>query len=252
MKVSFINAMANLCDSAGADIDEVAAGLGSDSRIGSQFLSAGLGYGGSCFPKDIAALQSLAAKWGCPIPLLEEVQRINESQREQFLQSIGEVLGAIEGKRIAALGLAFKGGTDDIRCSPAIAVVEKLLEQGARVSAFDPAAMERSRAQVQHRNLHFATDPYEAAREAHAALILTDWDEFRKLDLERLKTTLADPVMFDGRNLFSPKAMAAKGFSYYSIGRAAAIPAACRHTRPGRSLSRASAAGAEAPANAGD
>lgn len=252
MKVSFINAMANLCHSAGADIDEVAAGIGSDSRIGTQFLRAGLGYGGSCFPKDVAALQALAAQWGCPLPLLEEVQRINESQRERFLESIGQVLGVIEGKRIAALGLAFKGGTDDIRCSPAIAIVEKLLERGARVSAFDPAAMERSRAQVQHRSLHFATDPYEAARDAHAALILTDWDEFRTLDLERLKSTLAEPVMFDGRNLFSPKAMAAQGFSYYSIGRAAAIPTTSRQTRPGRSLTRASAAGAEAPANAGD
>lgn len=252
MKVSFINAMANLCDIAGADIDEVAAGIGSDSRIGPNFLRAGLGYGGSCFPKDAAALQALAAQRGCALPLLEEVQRINANQREQFLETIAQALGKIEGKRIAALGLAFKGGTDDIRSSPAIAIVEKLLERGARVCAFDPAAMERSRAQVQHRSLHFATDPYEAARDAHAALILTDWDEFRTLDLERLKSTLADPVMFDGRNLFSPKAMAAQGFSYYSIGRAAAIPAACRQTSPGRSLTRASAAGAEAPANAGD
>jgi UDPglucose 6-dehydrogenase len=252
MKVSFVNAIANLCQAAGADIDEVARGIGSDSRIGPKFLHAGLGYGGSCFPKDVAALEALSKKWGCALPLLQEVQHVNENQRAQFLERICEVLDGVEGKRIGALGLSFKAGTDDIRCSPAIAVIEKLLERGARISAFDPVAMDRTKAQLHDRNLRFAVDPYDAARDAHALLILTDWDEFRGLDLERLKETLRDPVMFDGRNLFSPKVMAAQGFSYYSIGRPAAMPAACRYTRPGRSLSRASAAGAEAPASAGD
>jgi UDPglucose 6-dehydrogenase len=252
MKVSFVNAIANLCQAAGADIDEVARGIGSDSRIGPKFLHAGLGYGGSCFPKDVAALEALSKKWGCALPLLQEVQHVNENQRAQFLERICEVLDGVEGKRIGALGLSFKAGTDDIRCSPAIAVIEKLLERGARISAFDPVAMDRTKAHLHDRNLRFAVDPYDAARDAHALLILTDWDEFRGLDLERLKETLRDPVMFDGRNLFSPKVMAAQGFSYYSIGRPAAMPAACRYTRPGRSLSRASAAGAEAPASAGD
>ncbi|HKW75019.1 MAG TPA: UDP-glucose/GDP-mannose dehydrogenase family protein [Terriglobales bacterium] len=252
MKVSFINAMANLCQAAGADIDEVAAGIGSDSRIGPKFLRAGLGYGGSCFPKDVAALDALASEWGCELGLLREVQRINEGQRTLYVDKVREVLDGISGKRIAALGLAFKARTDDIRCSPAIAVIEALLEEGATVCAYDPAAMPNAKRQVRHPHLSFAADPYAAARDAHALLVLTDWEEFRTLDLRRLQNSLVNSLIFDGRNLYSPKSMAAQGFSYYSIGRAAAIPATCRHTQPRRSLTRATAASAEAPANSGD
>ena len=252
MKVSFINAMANLCQTAGADIEEVASGVGSDSRIGPKFLRAGLGYGGSCFPKDVAALQAVAAQWGCELPLLKEVQHINDAQRAQYVRTIDQVLGGVEGKRIAALGLAFKAGTDDIRCSPAIAVVEALLKQGACVNAYDPVALERAKTQLAHRNLVFCNSAYDAARDAHAMLVLTDWEDFRVLDLQRLKNTLAHPIVFDGRNLFAPKMMAAQGFSYYSIGRAPAIPAVCRQARPSRSLAHAATAGAEAPMNSGD
>lgn len=254
MKVSFINAMANLCETAGADVEEVALGIGSDSRIGPKFLRAGLGYGGSCFPKDVAALQTLAAQWDCELNLLQEVQHINEMQRTLYVDEIREVLNGISGRRIAALGLAFKAGTDDVRCSPAIAVIEALLQEGARVCAYDPAAMKNAKRQVPHPHLSFAADPYAAVRDAHALLLLTDWEEFRKLDLSRVHNSLANPIIFDGRNLYSPKIMAAEGFSYYSIGRPAAIPGICRPTNSGKQLTRATASASQESASvtAGD
>jgi len=217
MRVSFINAVANLCESVGASVEEVCAGLGADSRIGPEFLQPGIGYGGACFPKDLAAFHAVARECGYDFALLDEVKRINEMQRERFLGKVREALWTIKGKRLAVLGLAFKGGTDDIRESPAIFVVEQLLAEGATVVAYDPAAMPRAREVFTE--LEYAEDAYEAADGADGLLILTDWEEFAALELARLRRALRYPIVVDGRNLFSPERMAEEGFFYHSIGR---------------------------------
>ena len=171
--------MANLAESVDANIEDIAAGMGMDSRIGPSFLRAGLGYGGSCFPKDVAAFHWVAQQQGLNFQLLEEVRRINEAQREVFFNKVRSALWTLRGKRLAALGLAFKGGTDDIRESPAIDIIQRLLDAGAHVSAYDPAAMDRAReAMPPSEMLTYAADLYEAAQDADAALILTEWNEF--------------------------------------------------------------------------
>jgi UDPglucose 6-dehydrogenase len=220
MKISFINAVANLAESVDADIEDIAAGIGMDSRIGPRFLNAGLGYGGSCFPKDVAAFHWAAQQQGLNLQLLEEVRRINDAQRDVFFNKVRSALWTLRGKKIAALGLAFKGGTDDIRESPAIAIVRLLLEAGAQVQAYDPAAMERARQELAgSENMSYADDPYQAAKDAEAVLILTEWREFAELDLRRLKGVLKFPIVIDGRNLYRPQAMAEHGFTYVSMGR---------------------------------
>lgn len=220
LKISFINAVANLAESVDADIEDIAAGMGMDSRIGPSFLHAGLGYGGSCFPKDVAAFHWVAQQQGLNFPLLEEVRRINDAQREVFFNKVRSALWTLRGKRLAALGLAFKGGTDDIRESPAIDIVRRLLDAGAIVRAYDPAAMERAReAMPPTDKLTYAADLYEAAQDADAALILTEWDEFARIDLPRLNRALKFPFVIDGRNLYRPETMAEHGFTYVSIGR---------------------------------
>ncbi len=224
MKISFINAIANLCESLGADIEEVSRGIGSDPRIGSMFLRAGLGYGGSCFPKDVSSFRTVARKWGYEFRLLEEVVLINEEQRARFLNKVRTAVGTLAGKRIAALGLAFKGGTDDIRESPAVAIIQALLQEGCRVVAFDPAAMERARVELPWQDLSYAENPYEAATGADALLVLTDWEEFGTLDLLRLKGRLKSAIVVDGRNLYQPEEMAAQGFQYHSVGRSMEPP----------------------------
>jgi len=219
MKISFINAVANVCELVGADIEEVSCGIGADTRIGSRFLRAGLGYGGSCFPKDVSAFKSVAEECGYQLRLLDEVIHINDEQRQAFLRKVRIALRTLKGKRLAVLGLAFKGGTDDIRESPAVAIVKALLSQECSVVAFDPAAMERAKAELEYENLSFAADPYAAASQADALLILTDWEEFGTLDLAHIKSALHYPIVLDGRNLYDPDEMTSHGLTYYSVGR---------------------------------
>src|SRR5467141_891725 len=223
MKISFVNAVASICESVGADVRQVCQGIGTDSRIGPRFLNPGIGYGGSCFPKDLMAFRAVARECGYEFRLLDEVMRINEDQRQRFLRKVRTALWTLRGKRLGVLGLAFKGGTDDIRESPAIFLVQALLQEGCKITAYDPAAMERTQ-DVMISNLKFANSAYEAARGADALLILTEWEEFANLDLDRLNRELKYPIVIDGRNLYGPETMAAHGFTYYSVGRAACHP----------------------------
>ncbi|HEY5381565.1 MAG TPA: UDP-glucose/GDP-mannose dehydrogenase family protein [Acidobacteriaceae bacterium] len=225
LKISFINAVSNLCEAADANVEQVARGIGLDSRIGPRFLRPGIGYGGSCFPKDVAAFRSVALQMGVDFNLLAEVEKINVQQKKRFLSKVRAALWTLRGKRLAVLGLAFKGETDDIRESPAIDMVEMLLAEGCCVSAYDPAAMQRAQATLPPSGqMIYATDAYEAARDADALLILTDWKEFTSLDLKRLHSALRYPIVVDGRNLFDPAVMKEHGFTYMSVGRPAATP----------------------------
>ncbi len=219
MKVSFINAVANLCEAVGANVEQVCEGIGSDQRIGRRFLQPGIGYGGSCFPKDLAAFRAVARECGYDFSLLDEVMKINRDQQQRFLRKARSALWTLKGNRMAVLGLAFKGGTDDIRESPALALVQALLREGCDVVAYDPAAMERARQELPSQGVSYAENAYEAARGADALPILTDWEEFASLDLERLRTELKYPIVLDGRNLYAPQLMSDRGFIYLSIGR---------------------------------
>jgi UDPglucose 6-dehydrogenase len=226
LKISFINAVANLAESVDADIEDIAEGIGLDSRIGPKFLRAGLGYGGSCFPKDVAAFHWVAQQQGVNFQLLEEVRKINETQKDVFFNKVRSALWTLRGKRLAALGLAFKGDTDDIRESPAIDMIKRLLEAGASITAYDPAAMERAEAVLPPSNkLAYAANIYEAAKDADAVLILTDWKEFASIDLVRLNQALRFPIVIDGRNLYKPQEMNDHGFTYVSVGRPASYQA---------------------------
>ena len=223
MKISFINAVATICESVGADVQQVCKGIGSDSRIGPRFLNPGIGYGGSCFPKDLTAFRSVAQECGYDFRLLDEVIRINEDQRQRFLRKVRSALWTLKGKRLGVLGLAFKGGTDDVRESPALLLVQALLQEGCVIAAYDPAATERAR-EVLPSNVEFVSSPYQAAASADALLILTEWDEFASLNLERVHAALKYPIIIDGRNLYDPSLMAAHGFTYYSVGRQTTAP----------------------------
>ena len=226
LKISFINAVANVAEAVDADIEDIAAGMGLDSRIGPKFLRAGLGYGGSCFPKDVAAFHWVAQQRGIDFQLLQEVRRINDTQRDVFFNKVLSALWTLRGKRLAALGLAYKGDTDDIRESPAISTIQRLLEAGATVAAYDPAAMERAKEVLPpSQKLHYAGDLYEAAQDADAVLILTDWKEFASMDLVRLNRAARFPIVIDGRNLYKPEKMAEHGFTYVSVGRPASYQA---------------------------
>jgi len=222
LKISFINAVANLAESVDADIQDIAAGMGLDSRIGPQFLRAGLGYGGSCFPKDVAAFHWVAQQRGVDFQLLDEIRKINETQKEIFFNKVLSALWTLRGKRLAALGLAFKGDTDDIRDSPAIDVIKKLLGAGALVTAYDPAATERAKSVLPPGDkMRYAESLYEAAKNADAVLILTDWKEFANIDFVRLNQQVRFPIVIDGRNLYKPEQMREHGFTYVSVGRPA-------------------------------
>jgi UDPglucose 6-dehydrogenase len=226
LKISFINAVANLAESVDADIEDIAAGMGLDSRIGPKFLRAGLGYGGSCFPKDVAAFYWVAQQQGVDFQLLEEVRKINTTQQQVFFNKVRSALWTLRGKKLAALGLAFKGDTDDIRDSPAIDVIQKLIAAGASITAYDPAAMERTQSVLPpSENMRYAASAYEAAEGADAVLILTDWKEFANLDLRQLNQALRFPIVIDGRNLYQPSVMLEHGFTYVSVGRPAAYTA---------------------------
>jgi UDPglucose 6-dehydrogenase len=223
LKLSFINAVANLAEAVDADIEDIAAGIGLDSRIGPKFLRAGLGYGGSCFPKDVAAFYFVAKQCGVDLQLLQEIRAINFTQKEIFFNKIVSALWTLRGKRIAALGLAFKADTDDVRESPALDIIRKLLSAGAIVTAYDPAATDRAKEVLPaSSNLIYADDLYEAAKDADAVVILTEWKEFASVDLDRLRQVLRFPIVVDGRNLFKPQHMLEHGFTYFSVGRPAA------------------------------
>ena len=225
LKISFINAVSNLCEATDANVQQVAQGMGLDSRIGPRFLRPGIGYGGSCFPKDVAAFRSVADQMGVDFSLLTEVERINATQKKRFLAKVRSALWTLRGKKLGVLGLAFKGDTDDIRDSPAIEMVKMLLGEGCSIAAFDPAAIERTQAIVPPSDkMAYAADAYSAAEDADALLILTDWPEFARLDLDKLRRGLRYPIVIDGRNMYEPAAVAAAGMTYYSVGRPAAHP----------------------------
>jgi len=224
MKISFINAVANISEAVGADIVEVCAGVGSDSRIGAKFLNAGIGYGGSCFPKDVQAFHAVASQSGYDFRLLKEVMHINAEQRRRFLKKVRSALWTLRGKKLAVLGLAFKGGTDDVRESAAIVIIEALLKEGARVKAYDPAATPKAQSLLPVESVTYAKDPYDAAAGSDALLILTEWQEFAELDLGRMRKLLKYPIVVDGRNLYEPANMADAGLVYYSMGRATGVP----------------------------
>lgn len=219
LKISFANALARLSERAGADVTAIVDVMGSDPRIGPAFLSAGLGYGGFCFPKDVAALERLSSRLGYPFPLLREVARLNDEAVEAVALKIEEALWNLEGKRVAMLGLAFKPQTDDVRFSPALALARILMQRGAEVVGYDPQAIEEAAREVPE--MQFASDAYEAVDGAHCAVVATEWGEFLELDLSALRARMAYPVIVDGRNLFDPAEMVAAGFSYYSVGRPA-------------------------------
>ena len=220
MKISFINAVANICEAVEADVEDVCCGIGADSRIGPRFLKAGIGYGGSCFPKDVAAFRFLARNYGYEFGLLDEVEEINSDQRTRFIRKLRSALWTLKGKRLGVLGLAYKCGTDDLRESPAVAIVKELLAEGASIRAYDPAAMERAR-RVFGPTVAFVNDPYEAAEAADGLLILTEWEEFAQLDLNRIREKLTYPIVVDGRNIFSREQMESAGLVYHSVGRPA-------------------------------
>ncbi len=216
-KISFINAIANICEKTGADVNKVAEGMGMDKRIGKSFLNAGIGYGGSCFPKDVEAFIKIAQKSGYDFKLLREVQNINEQQRRAFVKKIEKVLWNLKGKKIAILGLAFKPNTDDMRFAPSIDIVKALQNEGATIAAHDPAA-EHS-AKTLFSNVEFCPNPYEAAKGADAVLFLTEWQQFRNIDFDKLKSVMKGKVILDGRNMFEPKQMRQLGFEYHGVGR---------------------------------
>jgi UDPglucose 6-dehydrogenase len=217
LKISYANVIADLCERIGADVEEVTQAMGLDPRIGSQFLRAGLGFGGFCFPKDVQAFIHLAGTVGINFDILKSAERVNKERINQFMAKVGQALWVVKGKRIAVLGLAFKANTDDIRFSPALEVVKELLREGAEVHATDPQAISRAKAQLPGVTYH--EDPYEALRDADAALLCTEWDAFRELDWELAGELMARRLVIDGRNLYSPAKMRALGFEYASIGR---------------------------------
>jgi UDPglucose 6-dehydrogenase len=217
LKISYANVIADLCERIGADVEEVTHAMGMDPRIGTQFLKAGLGFGGFCFPKDIQAFIHLSASVGVDFDMLKAAERVNKERLHAFFQKIHKALWVIKGKRVAVLGLAFKANTDDIRFAPALEVMKRLLEEGAEVHACDPQAI--SRTQPLYPKVHYHEDPYEAVKDADAALICTEWQIFRKLDWERAGKLMARRLVIDGRNLYSPKTMQNLGFDYYSFGR---------------------------------
>ncbi len=217
LKISYINAIAVLCEATGANVQEVANGMGMDERIGRRFLQASLGFGGSCFPKDLSAFIKIAEQVGYDFRMLKEVQQINTAQMERFVKKILETLWVLKDKTIGVLGLAFKQNTDDVRMSPAIELCQRLQKEGAVLRVHDPKAMEKAKAVL--KGVTFVEDLNAVAEGCDALVVATEWDEFKKLDLDRARKALTHPIMFDGRNLFDPAEMERLGFIYKSIGR---------------------------------
>jgi UDPglucose 6-dehydrogenase len=223
LKISYANALSEICEAAGADVIKVTEGIGTDKRIGRAFLNAGLGYGGSCFPKDIAAFIAISRQLGTPFGLLEEVQRINDRQFKRFLDALREALWVLKEKKIAIWGLSFKPNTDDVRSSVAIRLVEAIVGEGAEVSVFDPKAMAKARELPVASKIRFASSAIDAANDAEALVIATEWPEFGAIDLAQLREAMRTPLIFDGRNLIDPVAAADFGFQYRGIGRGALV-----------------------------
>ncbi len=217
LKISYINAIAAICEATGANVQEVAQGMGMDERIGRRFLNAGIGFGGSCFPKDLSAFIKIAEQVGCDFRLLKEVQRINAEQMDRFVKKITDTLWVLKDKKIGVLGLAFKQNTDDVRMSPAIELCQRLQKEGAVLRVHDPKAMEKARAILS--NVTYVDNMNDVAEGCDALVVATEWDEFKKLNLERVRKLLTHPILFDGRNLFDPREMEKLGFIYKSVGR---------------------------------
>jgi len=216
-KISFINAVSVICEKVGADINEVARGMGLDRRIGSQFLNAGLGYGGSCFPKDLDAFISISEKLGYNFSLLQEIRNVNEQQKTMFLSKIKNALWIIKDKIITVLGLSFKPDTDDIRNAPSIDIINALQAEGARIKVYDPQSMEKARSVLG--KAVFCKNAYDACKSSDCLVVLTEWDEFKALDFAKVKKLLRRPLVIDGRNMYEPQMMKKAGFRYISVGR---------------------------------
>jgi len=248
-KISFINEMANLCEAVGADVHTVAKAMGLDGRIGRKFLHAGPGYGGSCFPKDTSAMVRFARRHGERVRLVEATVAVNRAQHQRMVRKIETALGGVRGKRVAVLGLAFKPETDDLRAAPALAIIAGLLRRGAEIVAHDPVAMDNARALPVGKRIAFAPDAYAAAAGADAAVIVTEWNPYRRLDLKRLARGLRRPVLFDLRNVYEPADAARAGLAYHGVGRgtrAAAKTATKAAPRTARKPARRPAAKAAA------
>lgn len=216
-KISFINAIANICEKAGADVTQVAKGMGYDSRIGADFLQAGLGFGGSCFPKDTMSLRHVTRRFGEDTMLFDAVLTLNEQRVPRFLQRIEQGLGDVKGKVIGILGLAFKPNTDDLRDAKSLEIIEALQNKGARIRVYDPIAMDAAKSLL--KDVEFSRNAYEAATGCDALIVVTDWNEFKLLNLDKLRDAMKQPLVFDGRNIYNPDRMRKCGFTYYSIGR---------------------------------
>ena len=220
LKISYINAVANICEASGANVEEVANGIGLDARIGRRFLNAGIGFGGSCFPKDLSAFIKISEQLGYDFQLLKQVQHINAGQMDRFINKITDTLWVLKDKKIGVLGLAFKQNTDDCRMSPAIEVCQRLLKGGAHLRVHDPKGMDKAKEILQPGPaLTYVEDMNDVAEGCDALVIATEWPEFKKLDLERVHKLLTHPILFDGRNLFDPQEMERIGFVYKSVGR---------------------------------
>jgi len=221
MKISFINMISDLCETVGADIDKIAEGIGLDPRIGPSFLSPGIGYGGFCFPKDLQAFVAIGEKFGCDFSLLQEVEKINLRRVEQFVQKTKEELWVLRGKKVGVWGLSFKPDTDDIRFAPSLTIIRRLLSEGVEIQAYDPEAMGKAKGELPE--IQYCDDPYEAAKGTEAILALTEWKEFREVDLDRVRSLMVRPLIIDGRNMFSEERVISHGFDYVSVGRAASV-----------------------------
>jgi UDPglucose 6-dehydrogenase len=217
LKISYINAISNICEAVGADVKKVAEGMGYDKRIGPRFLEAGIGYGGSCFPKDIKAFIHMAREARYDFELLKIIEKINHAQRERAVKKIKEILWILNGKTICVLGLAFKPNTDDLREAPALEIIPQLIKEGAKIKTYDPVATTRARQIL--KNVQFCRNPYEAARGSDLVFIATEWEEFRKIDWGKIKKLMRVPAMVDGRNFFDPEKMKKLGFIYKGFGR---------------------------------
>lgn len=217
LKISYINAVSVICEATGANVQQVANGMGMDERIGRRFLNAGIGFGGSCFPKDLSAFIAISQSLGYDFGLLKEVQRINAQQMERFLKKITDTLWVLKDKKVGVLGLAFKQNTDDVRMSPAIELCQRLQKEGATLRVHDPKGMDKAKALL--KNVEYVADMNAVAEGCDALVVATEWEEFKKLDLERARKALTHPIMFDGRNLFDPEEMEKLGWIYKSVGR---------------------------------
>jgi UDPglucose 6-dehydrogenase len=216
-KISFINEIANICESLGADVKEVAHGMGADHRIGPHFLGAGIGWGGSCFPKDVKALIHMAELYGERPEIMRAVLHVNYDQRKRLIQKLRHILGGFRGKTVGLWGLAFKPNTDDMRDPPSISLISMLQHEGAHVKAYDPEAQENAERLLQ--DVVFCADPYQVAEGVDALILVTEWNEFKQLDMPRVRSLMAQPVFIDGRNIYDPRRMAEMGFIYRGMGR---------------------------------